>query len=76
MPYVIGPMSNLIPADELNDRARAAGLTQSEWCGRAGIAVSTLIRWKKKRNSINIANYEKLVAVLAEAEKALGEQAA
>jgi transcriptional regulator with XRE-family HTH domain len=62
-------MDDPIDPMALHERATAAGLTISEMCDRAGVAVSTFHRWKRGANRITVDNYKRLRAVVADAEQ-------
>lgn len=62
-------MDDPLDPKALYERAMAAGLTVSEMCGRAGIAASTFHRWKRGANRLTVANYKRLRAVVADAER-------
>ena len=59
----------LLGPTELLDRIRAAGLTVSVLCERAGIAESTFRRWKRGTNGITVDTYQRLRRVMIEAER-------
>ena len=47
---------------EMEDRAKAAGLTLTELCDRAGIAVSTFYRWRMGETEPRLSVYKRLLA--------------
>jgi lambda repressor-like predicted transcriptional regulator len=61
-------MSAILDPREIYARAAEAGLTIAELSQRAGFASSTFVRWKARQSSITVRNYERVMAVLHEAE--------
>lgn len=53
---------------DLESRAKLAGLTMATVCSRAGVAQSTITRWKAKTYEPTTRKLRKLLAVLDAAE--------
>ncbi len=68
-------MSKTLPADAIERRARAAGLSLNELCRKAEIARSTFTRWKAGDNGLRVDSYDRLIDVIeaAEAQHQSGE---
>lgn len=53
-------MSHLLSPQEIEARAKEAGLSMATLCERAGIALSTFYRWKAGTTSPSVAIYQRL----------------
>lgn len=58
-------MQSIDPVDLFFARAKSAGVPMSLICERAKVAQSTPSRWKKNRNSANLATLNQLEDALA-----------
>lgn len=56
-------------AVDLEQRAKDAGISVGDLCQRAGIARSTFQRWKSGETMPQMRVYQRLEAVLLEAER-------
>jgi transcriptional regulator with XRE-family HTH domain len=57
-------MSETLPPAAIEAMARAAGLTMTEVCRRAGLAQSTFTRWKAGKTAPTLEAYRKLLQVV------------
>lgn len=55
--------------NEIEHGAKMQHITVAELCRRAGVANSTLTRWKMGKTNPNYATVERFKAALAEVEK-------
>lgn len=62
-------MSDLLSAQAVADKAKAAGLSIPELCRGADIALSTFYRWKNGKNRPTMDVYERLCRTVERAEK-------
>jgi len=53
---------NRLTAEFIEERAKAAGLSLEELCGRAGIALSTFYRWRAGVTEPRLETYRLLLA--------------
>jgi len=62
----------VLSPEEFVTRARHAGLSTRSLCKRAGISVSTFIRWQAGKTVLNLETYKRLIGAIhgAEAEVA------
>lgn len=63
-------MNELLTAEQMEARARDAGLSLHEVCKRADIAVSTFWRWKRGLTKPSIGVYQRLIAATEPAKAA------
>lgn len=54
-------MPSLLTPQEIEDRARLAGLSLAEVCRRANVAQSTFTRWKAGLSEPRLAVYRRLL---------------
>lgn len=66
-PYRVA-MNAILSADELEQRATAAGLTVAALCRGAGIRESTWWRWRNGITRPTLAVYERIVEAVVRAE--------
>ena len=63
-------MNDLLSADEVEQLAAKLGLTLTQLAAKAGIAHTTLTRWKRGETRPTLDVYERVVAALRSAKEA------
>lgn len=62
-------------AAEMEAKARAAGLSMNETCRRAGLHRSLFTKWKAGTKGLTLDSYDRLMAVIRDAEAGGGSAA-
>ncbi|MFS8366370.1 helix-turn-helix domain-containing protein [Acetobacter oryzifermentans] len=57
---------HIISHSDIESRAKQAGISMRRLCQRAGVAESTMVRWKYKRSSPRLIIIEKISKALAD----------